>query len=94
MGRAGLWSEKLHHGTDQLLDVPTAGEPGVRVASEKVSQPETMKVSALAYPDSLLRSDFYFEVLLLTKSTDRTKINQTADPILGLVRDIHMIRTW
>lgn len=58
------------------------------MALEKVSQLETVKVPALADLGSLLRSDFYFAVLLLMKHANKIKVNQTADPILGLVRVI------
>ena len=58
------------------------------MASDGVSQLETMKVSALVDLDSLLHSDFYFAVLLLTNNNTKTKINQTADPSVGLVKVI------
>lgn len=58
------------------------------MASDRVSQLETMKASALDYLDSLLHSDFYFAVLLLTNNNTKTKISQTADPSVGLMKVI------
>lgn len=62
------------------LIYPLLGSGRGCVTSDRVSQLESMQLSALAYLDSLLHSDIYFAALLLTNSRNKTKINQTAEP--------------